>query len=257
MWKNEAESRAGGRTGDSILLASDVHCRFSMVNRQISHAEKTLGERVCAVIVLGDFGVFPWRLEEFFDRRGCHFERPLYFIEGNHEDFACLQRIAAKYSGLMSHLQRGTIRDIGGYRFLCLGGSAYMDAMNTPAGAEITPVDLAACMAHESGAADLMISHDCPAGIGVPGTPGFEFYGDPGFKGGLEIARRMKPGLWLFGHHHKWFETTHEGIRYLGIPEIWKGYALLRQGLNVTTVENYISEESPDFRERLRKILNP
>ncbi|MCF7854779.1 MAG: hypothetical protein K9N51_08280 [Candidatus Pacebacteria bacterium] len=197
------------------------------MNSQIKHAEKRVGTALEAVLVLGDVGLFSSELKRFFRRRGGRFARPVFYIEGNHEDHQSLTHLASAYRDVMCHWQRGTVHRIGGMGFLAIGGAAYMDAHMTPMGAEITARDVNRCLRYDPVAIDVVISHDCPAGIGVPGTKGFEHYGPPGFQGGDRIAAHVQPTLWLFGHHHAWFDRTIDGIRYCGLPRSWEGYGLL------------------------------
>ncbi|MCP4629574.1 MAG: hypothetical protein GY850_39630, partial [bacterium] len=105
-----------------ILITSDTHCYYGCVNQQIEHVESQ-GISVSSVIHLGDFGIYRDKLYDFFIRKQNRFLRPVYFIEGNHEDFQGLEAITKKYAEYFTHLPRGTAHEIDGYRFLCLGGA--------------------------------------------------------------------------------------------------------------------------------------
>jgi predicted phosphodiesterase len=223
-----------------ILLLTDVHCRYHLVNEQIAFAEKEHGETVTSVLVLGDFGLFAHTLQEFFRRRQQRFLRPVFIIEGNHEDFRVFSELVQEYQQEFTYLPRGSVRTIDGIRFLALGGAAYMDAMTTPPGAEIRESDLQACLAHPPGSVDIVLSHDCPQEIGVKNAPGFEHYAPPGFPGGIAIAAYLKPRLWFFGHHHRWFGAELPPTRYHGLPESWNGFILLRDNFQVSLVPHEI-----------------
>ena len=41
-----------------ILVISDIHCRYSVVNEQVRHAEETMGMPVDQIIAIGDLGIF-------------------------------------------------------------------------------------------------------------------------------------------------------------------------------------------------------
>jgi len=213
-----------------ILLISDLHCLFHLVNLQIEHAERTTGQAITSVLVLGDFGLFDHALRGFFQERKERFARPVFFIEGNHEEFDEFDRLVREYAPFVTHLPRGSVREIDGVRLLALGGAGYMDAMTTPMAAEITDRDIDRCLAHPPDAVDLIISHDCPEDIGVPNSPGFEHYGAPGFRRSPELIRHFHPRFWVFGHHHKWFSHEQDRTRFVGLAESWNGYALLRDG---------------------------
>ena len=116
-----------------------------------------------------------------------------------------------------------------------------MDAAATPRGCEITEGDIQNCLAHAAGAVDLVLSHDCPPGIGVPNMNGLEHYGRPGVPAMAPLAEYFRPRWWFFGHHHRWFDQAHEGTRYIGLPQSWQGYALLDQDAEVSLVRNEVA----------------
>ena len=237
-----------------ILVLGDVHSRFDLVNSQTDHAETRLGAPIDAIVVLGDFGLFEPTLSRFFRKQGMRFLRPVFFIEGNHEDYSALPRLVERYSDVMTHLPRGTIHDIAGLSCLALGGAAYMDSLATPMGSVITPADIERCLAHQPGSAACVLSHDCPAGLGIPSTPGFEHCGPPGFPGGDSIRAHLKPRIWLFGHHHRWFERRVEDTRFHGLVESWRGYGLLAPDGAFTAVSNEIPV--PPKRSLQRRIAS-
>ncbi|MBN1878839.1 metallophosphoesterase [bacterium] len=239
---------------EPILFISDVHCQYELINAQITHAESLTGTPVSDVIVLGDFGFFEPVLRKYFRRDKHVFQRPTRFIEGNHEDYHDLAVYADAYADCLIHLPRGTVTAIGGYRFLCLGGTAYMDAMMTPEAAEIHDMDIDRCLQRDALSIDIIITHDCPSGIGVPNTPGFEMYGEPGFPRSRELSDRFHPVFWVFGHHHKWFDTEQDGTRYLGLPESWNGYGLLYPGFEWRSVSHPIGKPL-GFWEKFRKLF--
>jgi predicted phosphodiesterase len=235
-----------------ILIIADTHCFYDIVNRQIEHAENTLGMPVDCVVHLGDFGLYREHLHGFFIRQGLRFLRPVYFIEGNHEDFREFDALLARYNGtFFTHLPRATVQTIGTYRMLCLGGAAYMDALNTQPGSVIKDHHINACLALPPDQADIIISHDCPSGIGVPNTPGLEYFGETGFPRSRELLEHFKPRLWLFGHHHKWFSTEDGDTIFHGLPGSWKGYCLLDHNYKVITVENNVPWQRSRLVDRL------
>jgi hypothetical protein len=233
-----------------ILLLTDVHGLYTVVNAQIAHAEATTGTLVAAAVILGDVGLFEPHLGRFFRRAGERFLRPTYFIEGNHEDHDHLAALAHAYRHELVHLPRGSVHTIDGCRLLCLGGAGYMDAHTTPRAAVITPADLEACLGHPGDSVDTIISHDCPQGIGVPNSPGCEHYGPPGFAGSDLLRAHFAPRLWVFGHHHRWFDHGAGGTRFVGLAQSWKGYGLLDCGATLRVVRHRVPIDTP-FWSRL------
>lgn len=223
-----------------ILLITDVHCQYHLIDLQVAFAEQETACPVSCVIVLGDFGLFEHSLHAFFRRAKRRFTRPVYFIEGNHEEFEAFDDLALQYRDCFTYLPRATIHRLDGVRLLALGGAAYMDAQTTPRGCELKPEDIQHCLELPADGIDIVLSHDCPSGIGVSNCPGFAHYGPPGFPGGKAVADHFAPRLWLFGHHHRWFETSLGPTRYVGLAESWKGFALLDSDLDLRLVRNSI-----------------
>jgi len=130
------------------------------------------------------------------------------------------------------------------WRGLCIGGASYMDAAITPRGAEILNSDIDRCLSHSPGSVDLILSHDCPGGIGVPGSAGMEHYGSPGEDRLALLAERYRPRWWFFGHHHRWFDRDLDGTRYVGLPESWFGYALLHGDGEIQVVRHQVEKNA-------------
>ncbi|RCK79014.1 MAG: hypothetical protein OZSIB_0565 [Candidatus Ozemobacter sibiricus] len=227
-----------------LLLITDVHCQYHLIDEQVAYAEQLCGQAVAQVVVLGDFGLFAHTLYDFFRRAGRRFARPVSFLEGNHEEFDAFADLVGEYRDCFTWLPRASVHTLDGHRVLALGGAAYMDAMTTPRGCEIRAEDIAACLALPAGSVDVVLSHDCPQGIGMTNAPGFGHFGPPGFAGGREIAAHLQPRLWIFGHHHRWFDRTHGATRYLGLPESWKGFALLGHHGDLRVIDHFLDSPS-------------
>ncbi|MBN2452231.1 MAG: metallophosphoesterase family protein [Lentisphaeria bacterium] len=234
-----------------LLFLSDLHCRYHLVNQQIRDAERRFETAIDATVLLGDMGLFEPFLNRYFRREGERFACPLHFIEGNHEDFDAFPRLLQLYGEYFRHLPRTSVTPLDGWPCLALGGVEYMDAYTTPEASLILPRHIDACLALPRDAARLILSHDCPAGIGVPSTPGFEHYGPPGIRGARALADHFRPRFWLFGHHHRWFDATVDGTRFVGLPQSWMGYAVLTREGDLSLVPNPLNPgEPPPFRWR-------
>ncbi len=234
-----------------ILVVSDTHCYYDIVNKQIEHAENVLGHCISSVIHLGDFGIYKTNLHEYFRKQKCAFSRKLYVIDGNHEDFSILESIVAKYQSCFTYLPRCTTHAIDGYTFLALGGTAYMDAMITQRGAVITNAQIDKCLTIPPDQVQIILTHDCPVGIGVPNTQGLGFFGATGFPRSDELAAHFRPRLWLFGHHHKFF-AHHDGTTgYYGLCGAWQGYGLLDADFRFTMIEHEVPWPPVPLMERI------
>lgn len=237
-----------------IVFLSDLHTRFDLVNLQVTAAEERCGRQAAAVVILGDVGLFEPFLKRFFRERGQRFLRPTCFIEGNHEDFERFDELVAGYADCLTYLPRGSVHALAGRRFLCVGGAAYMDAHVTQRRSLIGPDDIAACLRHAPADVDAILSHDCPAGVGVPNTPGFEHYGAPGFPGSRDLLARFRPDLWVFGHHHKWFRRDVDQTRFRGLAQSWRGCGVLLPAGEFLFVEHTVQVQL-SLGERVRDWL--
>lgn len=235
---------------NAVMLISDLHAKYGVINAQIEHAAGEEGHAVGQVFVLGDFGFFGDELHAWFRRGKNRFLVPVACIEGNHEDHGALPGLAARYADVFTYLPRGRIHDLGPWRGLCLGGARYMDACSTPRGCEVTAADLAACLAHDPDTVDLVLSHDCPADLGVTNTPGLEHYGPTGVPLMDGLAVRFRPRWWFFGHHHRWFDLARDGTQYVGLPQSWCGYVLLFADGRITRVSHDVPMGTPTPRKR-------
>jgi hypothetical protein len=224
----------------AILLLSDVHARYRVVDAQVAHAEGELGRRVERVVVLGDLGLFGPDLHAHFRRGRRRFARPVAFIEGNHEDFVGFDRLVRGYADVVAHLPRGSVHEFGPWRCLCIGGARYMDAWSTPRGCEIRDQDIAACLAHAPASVDVVLSHDCPTGLDVASDDALGHLGSPGVPGFAAVAAHLRPRWWFFGHHHRWHECERDGTRFVGLPQSWQGYVLVDGTGAVERVEHEV-----------------
>ena len=240
-----------------ILFIGDLNCRYWLVNHITGIAEKQFNENVTAVLQLGDFGLFKTPLNAWFNGKGNNsFTRPVYFIDGNHEDFLFLKSLTTDFSSHFTHLPRGTVHNFNGFNFLCLGGAAYMDPVNTPSGAVIREEDIQACMSHQPESVDVIITHDCPRDIGVPGNSGFEYCGPTGFSQSSLLRKHFTSKTWLFAHHHRFFEYKDAHGSCYGLPEAQNGFAVMDRKGRITMVEYRIeNKDRPDDIETSGQIL--
>jgi Icc-related predicted phosphoesterase len=228
-----------------LLILGDIHGEYDLINKQIEYVESNYPEKVKAVIQLGDFGIFREQLTDYFQKNRKDFIRPVYCIDGNHEDFLNIEILTKKYQEHFTYLGRGDTHEIEGYNFLSFGGSAYMDPINTPPGAVIRAEDIKKSILQNCKKIDIVISHDCPMGIGVPGTPGFEYCGPTGFKNGLSLLKHFKPKIWFFAHYHKWFSVYVGQTRFLGVGLARDGFVLLRDDFSAEIINLPINNKKP------------
>ena len=178
---------SGTAAPNRIIVAADWHGNTTWAWQVISQARELLADEDQRVILhLGDFGIWPGldgedylaEVSEALDEA----DAGLWFVDGNHEDFDQLTAALAK-SGMrapipvwtavgnrISWLPRGHRWEWHGRTWLALGGAVSVDrAIRVKENLgwwpeeEITDEQEAAVVA--GGPADVMVTHDCPAGV--------------------------------------------------------------------------------------------
>jgi hypothetical protein len=170
---------------DRLTIAGDWHADGAWA-RTVIRAAAEAGSGV--LLHLGDFGIWPGEFGRTYldtvERALAETGVTLAFIDGNHEDFPQLLAtpveplddgtpgLRAVRPGLY-HLPRGTRWTWGDLRWLALGGAASVDRAWRKPGISWWPEETLTSgdvrRASESGEVDVMLTHDCPAGVAIPG----------------------------------------------------------------------------------------
>lgn len=126
-----------------------------------------------AIIQVGDFGVWEWTQSRFKDVAQ-DFEMPVFFINGNHEDYNIISTFPAnaihQWVKNCYYVPRGMVLEIAGARVGFLGGAASIDRKFRTAGKdwfsnEVVTVDDCLRLAesvHTAKGIDLLITHTPP-----------------------------------------------------------------------------------------------
>jgi hypothetical protein len=211
---------APGRIG----VAGDWHGNTAWATRAVRKICALLpadGPRV--IVQLGDFGIWPGaRGREYLsglDAALAAADAVLWFVDGNHEDFTQLARFRpgpdgrAQVTDRIWHLPRGHRWRWHGRDWLALGGAVSLDRAGRTAGAdwwpeeEITWPQAGAVI--EAGPADVMVTHECPAGIehAFPPPPSWWSPADLRRSGAHrallgEVVLAVRPRWLMHGHLH-------------------------------------------------------
>ncbi len=214
-----------------ILILGDTHTQWFHIGQHLEEANKLSPTPVEAIVQVGDFGVFPLEWSSF---RGSPI--PLYFIEGNHEDFDLLGRMAQGAQNPIClnkqnviYVPRGTSFELGGLKWVGLGGCRKFDdnPANCPEGSIIKEEDLKKTLLQKK--ADILVTHDGPFGLGIPSHPDFGFKPDAGDRQLIELYR-LKPKVWFFGHHHRNVQVENRGVKHYGLDRSESGFGLFDPG---------------------------
>jgi predicted phosphodiesterase len=226
-----------------ICAAGDIHGAMDRLYQDVFAFEASLGVRFDYVLHVGDFGVWPdpSRIDKatrhhdgpgdfsLWLRENRAAPRPTVFIKGNHEDFAWLDaRHDAELLPGLTYLrngctvdiedQTGTLRvgGVGG----CYGPSDYRrrsDRLQGYAKRHYTADEIERLSG--SGAVDIVLTHDAPAGVC------FERHrrgaGYVSEAAGLDVLLpRVRPRVCFFGHHHTRVDAEVSGVRCIGLNKV-------------------------------------
>ena len=222
----------------TVGAVADLHGNFEALARAMDrHPDVPLW--ICVGDVASRSGAYPTP------------PQPLFWIKGNNEDF---DRIAAWEAGEpqphnLHYIRNGTAVDVGSLRVAGLGGTYAptwfeRPAVELPRGRgdaaiekrddkrrhfvreeaeackQLAPIDI--LMTHEA-ARPFIVVDEPPPGR----KPRRHDAGKPAIN---DVLAALRPRLHLCGHHHRFSETTREGVRSVCIDRINRSYVLIDAG---------------------------
>lgn len=247
-------------TPKRILVAADwhgeeVHARRAIVCAALAGCD--------GVIQLGDFGIWPGaegqmfldEVEEALRETGLW----LMFIDGNHEDFWQLYELPVAASGLrpvrpgLFHIPRGTRWTWGDKTWLALGGATSLDKQHRKLGVSWWPEEAVtqeqARMVMDAGPADIMLTHDCPTGVDIPGLND-SFWSPAGLREAIAHRKLMRaivdvvqPEQLWHGHFHVKYSRR---VHFSGKPCVVTGLCDGAGGVDQNVIlvgDDFFSEE--------------
>ena len=209
------------RVPERLAFAGDWHMNAMWAVRAIEHAAE-LG--VATIVHAGDFGYlfYPRYLRPLQRALEAH-DMQLLFVDGNHDDHNLLGRLPSWPSGLRcpgGHeriwwMPRGFRWEWNGIRFVALGGAHSVDRGRRRAGESWWPEETItgeqAAYVVNDGPADVMITHDCPTGIDIPGLDESAAWFPPAEIASADqhrtllrsVVDHVRPRLLVHGHYHR------------------------------------------------------
>lgn len=230
-------------TPEVIAWAGDWHANFLWARRAVMHAAAN-GAKV--ILHTGDFGYnyiggFIGSLEHEAARWGIL----ILFVRGNHDDPDYLDDLEENDEGFKPlsphiwYIPQGTAWSWDGVKFMGLGGAHSVDRprrqQDSRHGSKswweretISTVDM--YKAAYNGPTDILLTHDCPAGVAIPGLdkpnswhPTELALAHRNRERLYEVTRRLKPKMIVHGHYH---------TRYAGHLDIGHDYHVKIVGLD-------------------------
>ena len=240
-----------------VAIIGDVHGDWHALDIVLAHAIKK--HQVDAVIQVGDFG-YSWpgqkhwhpKRKKYSNRektlKGFPDDLPMYWVDGNHENFDILFDDYGNSQPRWHYIERGTsfnIPEIG--TLLGIGGANSIDIESRTPGYDWWPDEApgyndqhrAISTIDKCGTIKAVISHEHPER--------FEYYdsklntytkriGAPTRLLLDNIFTEVKPEFWFFGHHHKYKCGETDGCKWHCAPIITSLAYLIWDGSTVEYV---------------------
>lgn len=213
-----------------ILFAGDWHGNTNYACGRLSSAAAHGAD---LVIHVGDFGYWSgyegsaYRLS--LEKVCARLALSILWVDGNHEDFSLLAGEPVvdgltRITEHIWHIPRATRWTWAGLRWGALGGATSVDRRFRAEGTAwwpqeaFTADDVSRWRA--GGPVDVVVTHDCPAGVNIPGITyenGVRYWG-PEAIDAAEAHRRLladaltptTPKLIVHGHYHAYHQTRWE-----------------------------------------------
>jgi hypothetical protein len=218
-----------------IAILGDIHGEAAVLDVAVARAER---DGAAALVQVGDFGVYE-NTRTLFERVGKDFPIPVYFLDGNHEDYRLMKGWQEdgeprEWVPNCWWVSRGYLRQLAGSRIGCLGGAASIDYNFRIRGRSwfpdeeiTTEVHGASLLSRAQNGVDLLITHTPPQSI---------------------IGARFDPNnKRLFGAAMDWFDPSAlvvENVwRALGRPPLVCGHMHEPHdvdGVRILTIAEYL-----------------
>lgn len=151
---------------------------------------------------------------------------PHYFIHGNHEDFKLLKSLDKGKLVIrnLHHMKTGRIYALEkGTEIVKVAG---LNGNYSPTFRErerhFTKEEIESCIQLKG--VDIFLSHEAPSDIGFKKG---HSSGDLGIEAVKQILDAVKPKYFIFGHHHKFWNTLHHRVKIIGMGYAKEGYLKL------------------------------
>lgn len=208
-----------------ILVCGDWHCNTLYV-RNLFRAitDNLLGVKPDVIVQVGDFGFWEHQYDglNFLDNVS-HWSVdsgiPVYWIDGNHENFEILYRdyLKGRYDEFITirpgihYIPRGRVWEWDGVRFMGFGGAYSIDKFTRTAYISWWPQEMASDEELErvrqaDEQVDVLFSHDVPDGVDIFSASGGLLLPIASAERSRQIMRQVadvaRPKLIIHGHYH-------------------------------------------------------
>lgn len=213
-----------------LAVVGDIHGEFWRLQDIVRKIEQN--KQITAIIQVGDFGYYPDRLRML---RQCQFNIPVYWIDGNHEDFELFVHFTeiTEVHDNCFYVPRGTVMELDGKTVGFMGGAGSIDKfLRARYNAHWSPLenitDEQFARMNDVASVDVLITHTPPQSVidkNFDQSPdAFAFFGAP--PNWFDPNARLIESLWsrlnfppmYCGHMHR--RVSDRSCRILDICEV-------------------------------------
>jgi Icc-related predicted phosphoesterase len=208
-----------------VAFVGDTHGKFEILN-QLYHVVKP-----DYIVQVGDFGYYPnmsfYRDASVSLRK---IECPVYFCDGNHEDFGELGKLPedGKVEGNVFYKKRGSSLTINHKNILFCGGANSIDKDMLTAGYDFFYEEIISCndlnnvLAYHK-PVTVMVSHTCPQVVMpfIKKCTSINYEEKDSSRIALDnVLDKFSPDMWFFGHWHFSGKTLINGTMFFALNKV-------------------------------------
>lgn len=203
-----------------FLILGDVHGRWEDMNVTIARAIRQHPD-ITHIVQVGDFGYGTWgghkdkpfkASKSFFspEEMEVYNKTDKLWLDGNHENFDQLEMDGGAWQPDWTHMPRGSVVEVDGYRVMFFGGAASIDKYRRVEGAswwrqeDITYKQVQDTIDNVEGTIDALFTHEHAESI--PYSDVRYKHDHPESKSNRQLLQaivdKFQPSFCFFGHHH-------------------------------------------------------
>ena len=189
-----------------ICFLGDVHGLFKELDMFLKLNKPNI------VLQCGDFGYWPKFFKDRFDYLKDN-PIPIYFCDGNHEDYESLKNIECEVYPNIYYMKRTKILNINNLNIMFIGGAESIDGNMRTLGYDyfleesISQKDF---INLPDTKIDIIISHTCPMEVNIK-----RYNEKQSSRIALSYILEMyQPKLWYFGHYHSFKEGNYKNTKW-------------------------------------------